>query len=188
MTQMQARGAINRNIQQTTPTGAAQMQFDLPAYIGGSVQRPLLAAGIINSNMTVNLLQAQNGTAALPEGSSLLYELQKCRTPSAPVVAGGSAGVVIPGIENMDGSQNSSAPVTININETIHAGDAATNSPPAVLTVNEAIHVSDSMRSATGLNIVVNEPVHVTDAAAVPLPATIQVKEVVHVGDAATAN
>jgi hypothetical protein len=188
ITQAQARGALNRNLQQTTPTGAAQMQFDLPAYVGGSVQRPLLATGIINSNMTVNLLQAQNGTAALPEGSSLLYELQKCRTTSAPVVAGGGAGVVIPGIENLAGSQNNGAPVTININETIHAGDVVTNSSPVVVTVNEAIHVSDSVGSATGLNIVVNEPVHVTDAAAVPLPATIQVKELVHVGDAATAN
>ena len=100
MTQMQARGAVNRNIQQTTPTGAAQMQFDLPAYIGGSAQRTLLATGIINSGMTVNLLQADNGTPVLPDGSSLLYVQQQCKVASVGRGggAGGGAGVVIPGV------------------------------------------------------------------------------------------
>jgi len=46
ITQAQARGVLNQNLQQATPTGAAQLQFDLPAYVGGSAQRTLLAAGI----------------------------------------------------------------------------------------------------------------------------------------------
>src|SRR2546427_11152095 len=87
MTQMQARGAVNRNIQQPTPTGATQMQFDLSAYVGGSAQRTLLATGIINSGMTVNLLQADDGTPVLPDGSSLLYAQQQCK-----VASGGSGG------------------------------------------------------------------------------------------------
>jgi len=43
---MENFGVLNQNLQQATPTGAAQLQFDLPAYVGGSAQRTLLAAGI----------------------------------------------------------------------------------------------------------------------------------------------
>ncbi|MGA8090770.1 MAG: hypothetical protein WCA10_26080 [Terracidiphilus sp.] len=78
MTMGQARGEVNRNIQQTTATGSARLQFDLPAYIGGTAQRSLLANSLINSNMMVGLLQADNGSPALPDGSSLLFAQKQC--------------------------------------------------------------------------------------------------------------
>jgi len=100
MTQAQARGQLNRDMQQTTPTGGARLEFDLPAYIGGSAQRTFFASAMLNSYMTVTLVQGNNGTPALPAGSSVLYSLQQCspvgRSPSG---GGGAAGVVIPGVE-----------------------------------------------------------------------------------------
>jgi hypothetical protein len=74
----QARGSVNRNLQQTTTTGGATMQFDLPGYLGGSAQRTLMANGIIHSEMTVKIAQAPNGAPLLMEGSSLLYVRKEC--------------------------------------------------------------------------------------------------------------
>ena len=83
----QARGEVNRNFQQTTATGSARLQFDLPAYIGGTAHRSLLANSLINSNMMVGLLQVENGTPSLPDGSSLLLAQKECsnmKTAPAP--------------------------------------------------------------------------------------------------------
>jgi len=98
ITQMQARGVLNRDINQTTPTNAARLEFDLPAYTGNSAQKTFFATAILNSAMTVNLLQANNGTPALPMGSSLLYWLQQCKAV-ATRTGGGATGIVIPGLE-----------------------------------------------------------------------------------------
>ena len=76
----QARGELNRDLQQTTATGSARQQFDLPAYVGGTAHRNLLANSLINSNMMVGLLQADNGSPALPDGSSLLFAQKQCST------------------------------------------------------------------------------------------------------------
>ena len=79
ITQMQARGVVNRDMQQATPTGTARLEFDLPAYVGGSAQKTFFSTPILNSGMTVNLLQSNNNTAALPVGSLLRYSLQQCK-------------------------------------------------------------------------------------------------------------
>jgi len=81
ITEMQARGVINRDFNQATPTGSATLSFDLPAYVGASAQRTLLANGLINSVMTVTLGQLNGGPAVLPAGSSLLYSMEQCRNP-----------------------------------------------------------------------------------------------------------
>jgi len=188
ITQAQARGVLNQNLQQATPTGAAQLQFDLPAYVGGSAQRTLLAAGIINSNLTVNLLQANNGTPAIAAGGSLLYELQKCRATGVQA-GGGSAGVVIPGMENFGGPQdNGSSAATILVSETIHTVDVTTNQGPAVVTVNEAIHLVDAISSTTNTNIVVHEVVQVGDTASAAQPTAVQVKEGISLTDTISAH
>ena len=100
MTQAQARGEYNRNMQQTTPTGAARLEFDLPAYIGGSAQKTFFSTPMLSSGMTVNLVQGNNGTQALPMGSSLLYALQQCKVTARPSTAGGGAAGVVPVREN----------------------------------------------------------------------------------------
>ncbi len=173
VTQMQARGQVNRNIQQTTPTAAAQMQFDLPAYVGGAAQRTLLASGIINSNMTVSLLQAENGTPALPEGSSLLYSMQQCKGPGGATPSGGGAGVVIPGVTDVATppgtggaapSQNEgNSAVTINVTETIRTADVTASQKSVAIVVNESIHVADAASPATSAVIFLNEAIHVGD-------------------------
>ncbi len=192
LTQMQARGQVNRDLQQTTRTGAAQMQFDLPAYVGGSAQRTLLANGIINSNMTVMLLQAENGTPALPDGSSLLYSMQQCKGAIGGVRSGGGGGVVIPGVTDVvglpgagGGSQNNpNSPVTISVAETIHVTDAPAKS--LAILVNESIQVTDTASHAMGAAIFLNERIHVGDQL-VQTPA-ISVTESIHVGDASSVH
>jgi len=105
MRQMQARGVINRDINSSTPTNAATMEFDLPAYVGGSAQKTFFSTPILNSYMTVNLVQGSNGTPPLPVGSSLLYSLQQCKLGApAPAGGGGATGVVIPGLEKVPAS------------------------------------------------------------------------------------
>ncbi len=79
ITEMQARGVVNRDFNQTTPSGGATLSFDLPAYVGSSVRRTLLANSLENSAMVVTLGQLSTGPAALPDGSSLLYSLEHCR-------------------------------------------------------------------------------------------------------------
>ncbi|HEY2861766.1 MAG TPA: hypothetical protein VGJ21_25425 [Terracidiphilus sp.] len=80
ITQMQARGAVNRDINQATPTGAATLSFDLPAYVGGQAHRTLLANGTVTSVMQVTLSQAANGAAPLPAGGSMLLSAKECRS------------------------------------------------------------------------------------------------------------
>jgi len=139
--------------------------------------------------MTVNLLQANNGTPAIAAGGSLLYELQKCRATGVQAGAGAGAGVVIPGVENLGGAQNNgSSPATILVSETIHTVDVTTNQGPAVVTVNEAIHLVDAISSTTNTNIVVHEVVQVGDTASAAQPAAVQVKEGISVTDTITAH
>jgi hypothetical protein len=101
MTQGQARGDVNRDLSQTTATGGARVEFDLPAYIGGSAQKTFMSTPMLNSYMTVNLVQGNNGAPGLPNGRSVRYELQQCKSgPRAPTAGGsGGAGIVIPGLE-----------------------------------------------------------------------------------------
>jgi hypothetical protein len=79
VTTAQARGQVNRDLRQMTPTGAATMQFDLPAYVGSSAQRTLSATSMINSLMQVKIVQASNGAPPVPEGGSILYSVQSCK-------------------------------------------------------------------------------------------------------------
>jgi hypothetical protein len=175
---MQARGVINRDVNSPTPTNAATVEFDLPAYVGGSAQKTFFATPILNSYMTVNLVQANSGTQALPVGSSLLYSLQQCKLGAAAPAGGGggAAGVVIPGLEgNMPpaggGPKGTSpglgisvpglegynpppnsgqAPVNVQITETIHTTDAAPagSSSPVNVVITENIKVSDGVGPA----------------------------------------
>jgi len=80
----QARGWFNRDLSNATPTGAARLEFDLPAYTGSTAHRTFLAGGMINSNMDILLIQANDGTPRLSEGSSLLFSLKECKANSQP--------------------------------------------------------------------------------------------------------
>ncbi len=80
----QARGLLNRDLSNTTPTGAARLEFDLPAYSGSTAHRTFGPGGMINSNMDVLLLQANDGTPRLPEGSSFLYTQKECTARTQP--------------------------------------------------------------------------------------------------------
>lgn len=108
MTQGQARGQVNRDLSQTTATGGARLEFDLPAYIGGSAQKTFMSTPMLNSYMTVNLVQGNNGAPGLPNGRSIRYELQQCKSgPRAPTAGGsGGAGIVIPGLEGTNPASN----------------------------------------------------------------------------------
>ncbi len=75
----QARGLLNRDLSNATPTGAARLEFDLPAYNGSTAHRTFGPGGIINSNMDVLLIQTNDGTPRLPEGSSLLFSQKECK-------------------------------------------------------------------------------------------------------------
>jgi hypothetical protein len=167
MTQAQARGAINRDMRQTTPTGAARLEFDLPAYVGGSAQKTFFATGILNSGMTVRLVQADNGTPELPQGSSLLEAQQQCTgggTSVADTTNDGGAGTVTPG------SQGNPSSVELHIDETIHTADAAPVNPGQSLRVDETIHTADAFGSAAPTHVVatVTETIHATDVVAPP--------------------
>lgn len=80
ITEMQARGEVNRDLNQATPTGPARLYFDLPAYLGSTAQRTLVANGTITSVMRVTVGQAANGAPALNSGSSVLLSVKECRT------------------------------------------------------------------------------------------------------------
>ena len=78
----QARGWVNRDLSNATPTGTARLEFDLPAYTGSTAHRSFGPGGMINSNMDVLLLQADDGSPRLPEGSSLLFSQKECKAPN----------------------------------------------------------------------------------------------------------
>jgi len=101
MTQAQARGAVNRDLAQTTATNAAAVEFDLPAYLGASAQKTFISSPMLNSYMTVNLVQGNNERVALPAGRSVRYELEHCKSGSRTPTEGGNggAGIVVPGVE-----------------------------------------------------------------------------------------
>jgi hypothetical protein len=82
--QAQARGLLNRDLSNTTPTGSARLEFDLPAYSGSTAHRAFGPGGMINSNMDVLLVQTNDGTPRLPEGSSLLYTQKECKARTQP--------------------------------------------------------------------------------------------------------
>jgi hypothetical protein len=198
MMQAQARGQFNRDMQQTTTTNSANLEFDLPAYIGGSAQKTFLSTPILNSYMTVNVVQANNNTPALPVGSSLLYSLQQCKLGArAPAVGGGAvAGVVIPGLEGVSATP-SNKPVSGLANKNdigvIIPGlegnlppngklNTAVNTP-IVIRVDEKINAVDSTDRTNSTVIAVNETIHVGDAPT-PLPAAqVSVSEAVQVKD-----
>jgi hypothetical protein len=79
ITEMHARGWVNRDMNRATPTGAARLEFDLPAYVGSAAQQTFFATGMLNSYLQVHILQADNGAPALPQGSSLLQAQQQCK-------------------------------------------------------------------------------------------------------------
>jgi len=79
ITEAHARGQVNRDMQRTTPTGAARLEFNLPAYVGSGAQQTFFATAMLNSYLTVQVLQAENGAAALAQGSWLLHSLQQCK-------------------------------------------------------------------------------------------------------------
>ena len=95
--QGQMTAPISRNFAQTTPGGAANMVFDLPAYVGGSASRVLLAMGIVNSNMGVMVVQvppADPRAGSLPQGSSLLSAQRQCLAAAPAPASQGATGTV----------------------------------------------------------------------------------------------
>jgi hypothetical protein len=184
---MQARGVINRDINSPTPTNAATVEFDLPAYVGGSAQKTFFATPILNSYMTVNLVQADNGTPALPVGSSMLYSLQQCKlgAPATAAGGGGTAGIVIPGLEGITpGKQGSANDIAVNVSETIHAADSPVLAPGVFIGISETIHTSDQVALKPQVSVVVNEKVHVTDGSPALLTGPyISVTETIHTTD-----
>ena len=82
ITEMHARGWVNRDMNRTTPTGAARLEFNLPAYVGSTAQQTFFATPILNSYLTVQILQSENGAAPLPQQRSLLQALQQCKVPA----------------------------------------------------------------------------------------------------------
>ena len=84
ITEAHARGQVNRDMQRATPAGAARLEFNLPAYLGGSAQQTFLATAMLNSYLTVQILQGDNGATPLQQGTSLLQAQQQCK-------AGGNA-------------------------------------------------------------------------------------------------
>jgi hypothetical protein len=214
MRDMHARGVINRDINQPTPTNAATMEFDLPAYVGGSARKTFFATPILNSYMTVNLVQGNNGTSALPVGSSLLYSLQQCKLggPPAGGDGGGAAGVVIPGLENIPpaptkkldlavpnpgvvgvvipglegiASPSSGVQSSTSASGKNRNGDVIPVLPPKTITVNESVSVSDSPSTIPSVSIAVNETVHVNDSGVPIASAVVGVTETVRTTDTA---
>lgn len=203
MIQMQARGVLNRDLNQATATDAAQVEFDLPAYVGGSGQKIFFATPILQSGMSVNLVQGNNGTPALPVGSSLLYSMQQCKVGGTGNVntagGGGAAGVVIPGLEGVSstptripapGIQNKGGtgimipgwegnppPMTNN------GGNTNMASSPIVIHVDEKINVTDSPAHTNSTVVAVNETVHVGDTVTPTPGALVDVHETIHVSD-----
>ncbi len=194
VTQMQARGQVNRDLNGTTTTNAAAVEFDLPAYVGGSAQKTFFSTPILNSYMTVNLVQGDNGTPALPAGSSLLYALRQCK-PGVPASGGGSGavGVVVPGLEgNSPPGAGKQSPTLSTLSTSVDAGlvipglDGLPSSksgvqPPAIVAVTETIHVGETIPQPAAVNV--QETVHVSDT--VPQAAVVTVVEGVHVTDSA---
>jgi hypothetical protein len=91
---------INMTVRNSTPGGGGVEEFDLPAYVGESARKTLLANGMINSQMTVMIVPAgsQLGGTASAAGASLLYSILECRLakvlspegkPQSPRVGGG---------------------------------------------------------------------------------------------------
>jgi hypothetical protein len=196
-TQAQARGTVNRNIQQTTSTGAARLEFDLPAYVGGSAQKTFFSTPILNSDMTVNLLQADNGTPALPEGSSVLYAQQECKAGPAPASgATGGAGIVIPGSESSIPSKAAQEPPSKsapgNTIGVVIPGLENGVPPPAIelphvtLNVDESVQASDTVPPPVPhLVVAVNESVQASDTVPPPAPhLVVLVNESVQTSDA----
>ena len=123
--------------------------------------------------MTVNLVQANNGTPALPVGSSMLYALQQCKlgAPATAAGGGGAAGIVIPGLEGITpGNQGSANDIAVNVSETIHTEDSPSLAPGVFIGISETIHTSDRAALTAQVSIVVNERVHVTDGSPALLP------------------
>jgi len=79
ITEMHARGQVNRDMQRATPTGAARLEFNLPAYVGSGAQQTFFATAMLSSYLTVQILQAENGPAPLAQGSWILHSLQECK-------------------------------------------------------------------------------------------------------------
>jgi hypothetical protein len=177
ITEMQARGVVNRDLNQTTPTGAATLSFDLPAYIGSSAQRTLLANGIVNSVMHVTLGQLGTGATALPAGSSLLYSMEQCGganqvasnnpPPNIPPSGGGGG----PGGGSGSGSGGSSGGGT--------GTPSGSNHIPLV--VNESITLADQFSSPVAVNI--SENLGLTDAVEVDFPVSLKIDENIKVSD-----
>ena len=215
ITEMQARGEVNRNLNQNTPTGGATLTFDLPAYMGATAQRTLLANSIINSVMQVTLSQVNTGSGLLPDGSSVLYSLQECRgpiqiadnnpPPSNPPPklpggsqpgggSGGSGGGGSPGLpphvevqvnEAISLSEDFSSPVLLNLAEHVGVKDAVQSTIPIPVLVNENITVSDTVPGEVALNI--SEKVHVGGALQFPQSIPVVVNEAITVTDAIPA-
>jgi len=175
--------------------GAANLQFDLPAYVGGMAQRTLLAMGPVNSAMVVTLLQGYNGAPALPQGSSVLYSLNQCKAASAAPANSNDLGVVIPGLEGGVPLSNGIKPgftntppgnLKVAVNESLQLSDSTPAPAPHLLVaVNESLQASDaSPQPAPHLAVTVTESVQMSDAQS-PLfsPVVINLNETIHITD-----
>jgi hypothetical protein len=190
--QAQARGALNRDLSETTATSGAIVIFDLPAYTGGSAQKTFMSSPLMSSYMTVSLAQGNNGTPALPAGSSMLYALQQCaggatvgpRPTGGGGVAGG-AGIIVPGLETAPtGGKESAADIAVNISEPIHVGDSVSPGNGVFVAIEETIHTSDQAAPQSSVIVAVKETVHISDGSpAFSTPAIVVVTEAIHTMD-----
>ena len=191
ITEMHARGVVNRDINQVTPTGAATMAFDLPAYVGGSSQRTLLANSMISSVMRVTLSQLNEGTAALPDGSSLLYSIQGCTNlnqitsggsgPSgAPGGGGESTSASTSGGGGGTGSVAEKTHIPLLVNEMVKLGDNLVAEP--ALSIAEKVSVIDKVQFSFDLAVEVDESIHLNDS--LLWPVGLDIIEKVRVQDA----
>ena len=191
-TQMQARGVINRDLNGTNPTNAATLEFDLPAYVGGSAQKTFFSTPILNSYMTVNLVEGDNSRPGLPVGSSMLYAMRQCKFGAAAASGGGggAAGVVIPGLEGNTlppaGSPQKVGPAKPGTVGIVVPGlegvtPASSTAVPASVNLQERVHLTD--QPLVPLSLSIPETIHVSDGVTPSPGLIVDVKEAIHISD-----
>ncbi len=187
-------GPLTMNLDQKTPGGAAIVELDLPAYVGSVGEKIFLAAGLINSKMTVVIQGAdssQPGAQATDAGASLLYTALECRLakvpppvlkaggpPSSGTGSGGSGGGASGGGTGGSGSgaggSGDKHSVNIIVKEWVHIPELVY--PPPIINVSETIHTTETILLPVQINV--TETIHATET--VLPPVQINVTETIH--------
>jgi hypothetical protein len=200
--QFQARGQLNRNLEQNVSTGSGRIEFDLPAYVGSSAKKVFFDSPMLHSYMTVQIIPGKE-TPTLPVGTSLLYAEEQCKEAKklrlganknklTSPKSGSGAGITIPGLTATtmtppsNGQANSDPAIVIpglpNLPTKLTPPPNKTNTqpPPSLaLKISEAVHLGDSPRLP--LSLVVNESIHIADT--VQPPVVISIIERVQVSE-----